>query len=433
MRRPWWPTLLLSGLIVSLALGASEQEELERNERLLERWRADPEHYQRLRRDLKAFYGLPRSRQTQMRALDQQLHATDSQTQARLWGTLERYNTWLAGLTESQRQQIATAPTTEARLDVIRQLRVRQWLPTLPLAIQEEVKRLPVAEQTQRIALYRAEFRQQAQQWEHDWYTSRNALPRPTQLDELPPEVRAHVEKNLLPRLTEFEKVRLTRAQGKYPEWLRVVQNLAEVHPVLPPLPKGEISTWQKLPQEAKHGLTSDKSKRPKGINKYANKWPEFALEITRQRRERKLPVVPLGASKPSEFPPIIQTFINQELLPMLSPERRAELHRLEGKWPEYPKQLLKLARDRSLIVPGMSLPGPIEMWEAARLAAVSEASDRQLDQIVHEELTPKERAAIKFHPGDPKQTREKVMRFLKQMSDEHNKRRRPPGRPGSR
>jgi hypothetical protein len=42
-------------------------------------------------------------------------------------------------------------------------------------------------------------------------------------------------------------------------------------------------------------------------------------------------------------------------------------LHNAEGKWPEYPRLLLELARRHDLVVPGMSLPGPRGLWQQAR------------------------------------------------------------------
>ena len=42
---------------------AAREDALRHNRRLLEKWRADPEHYQRLQRDLKAFWELPTLRQ----------------------------------------------------------------------------------------------------------------------------------------------------------------------------------------------------------------------------------------------------------------------------------------------------------------------------------------------------------------------------------
>src|SRR4051794_33620354 len=107
MRHSWWLTLILTGMIVSVAVGATDEDDLERNRRLLERWRVDPEHYQRLVRDQREFYTLSRSRQQQLRQLDQRLHETDGPTQARLWAVLERYNHWLETRTEEERQAIA--------------------------------------------------------------------------------------------------------------------------------------------------------------------------------------------------------------------------------------------------------------------------------------------------------------------------------------
>ena len=110
MRRPWWSALILAAWIVGVAVGAGEHDELERNRRLLERWRADPDHYARLQRDLRAFCALPLLRRQQLRLLDHQLHAADGPTQTRLGAVLERYNAWLEALTDEQRQHLLQAP-----------------------------------------------------------------------------------------------------------------------------------------------------------------------------------------------------------------------------------------------------------------------------------------------------------------------------------
>ena len=94
MRRPWL-FVVCAACLSSLAFASSEGDEMERNRRLLDKWKADPEHYRRLKRDLAAFYALPAERQAQIRDLDQQLHEYDPEVQARLCAVLERYSVWL--------------------------------------------------------------------------------------------------------------------------------------------------------------------------------------------------------------------------------------------------------------------------------------------------------------------------------------------------
>src|SRR3954451_10044505 len=125
MRRPRWLVVILACLPCLLAFAAPDGgDDLEHNRRLLEKRKADPEHYQRLRRDLAAFYALPAERQEQIRDLDRQIHDNDPATQARLWAILERSAAWLEKLPEPERRAFLEATD---KVTVIRGLRQREW------------------------------------------------------------------------------------------------------------------------------------------------------------------------------------------------------------------------------------------------------------------------------------------------------------------
>src|SRR5262245_25626651 len=136
MRRPRWLPVLLGALIVTASSRAlTDADDLERNRRLLERWKADPEHHARLRRDLQAFYALPAERQEAMRRLDHQLHE-DLSTQTRLWPVLTRYHDWLEHLQAPDRAHVLAARTPRERLQRIRDLREREWIEQLPARLR---------------------------------------------------------------------------------------------------------------------------------------------------------------------------------------------------------------------------------------------------------------------------------------------------------
>src|SRR5262249_37688679 len=140
VRRPWWLAVCLACLS-SLAFASAEGgDELDRNRRLLEKWKTDPEHYRRLKRDLAAFDALPAERQAQIRDVDRQLHETDPDTQARLWAVMERYSVWMEQLPEPERRAVLEA---EDKVTVIRGLRQREWIERLPRAIRKELADLP--------------------------------------------------------------------------------------------------------------------------------------------------------------------------------------------------------------------------------------------------------------------------------------------------
>jgi hypothetical protein len=356
--------------IVGVVLGAGDRDVLEQNRRLLERWRADPDHATRLLRDLRAFHALPQPRQQQLRQLDQELYAADAATQTRLMAVLDRYNAWLDTLTEEQRRYILDAPDAATRLARIRDQRLREWLPRLPTREQQVVSRLPAEQQPDRIATFRFEERRQRTVWHRDWITALAAIPKPKRMNELPPATRAFVEANVVPHLDFEERQGLKALEGKYPEWLRQLLVLSEKHPVLPPGPFGEIKSLEDLKkvkgsEKLVERLTVAK-KAKNALGKVKGRWPEFALAVHGYPVNKNI-IPPLGASRPEEFPKEVEVFLKSRLFPTLGNEQRTRLDKAQGQWPEYPNMLHDLARQRRLVIPGMSLPGPVEMWENVR------------------------------------------------------------------
>jgi hypothetical protein len=76
---------------------------------------------------------------------------------------------------------------------------------------------------------------------------------------------------------------------------------------------------------------------------------------------------------------------------------------KLEGRWPEYPDQLHKLAQKHHVSIPGMSLPLTREMLDAFEDdPSPPEVPPEALRKFAMG-LTPKERAALNLNAGDPK------------------------------
>lgn len=138
---------------------------LERTRQLLNKWKADPEHYTRLQRDLRAFWALPEPRRRQLRHLDRAFHELDTKTQKRLWKAAERYTAWLERLPEAERQQIEATRDTQERLQLIRTIRERQWIARLPRKVREDLEKLPPEERAAQMAQLRKQERQQRLLW----------------------------------------------------------------------------------------------------------------------------------------------------------------------------------------------------------------------------------------------------------------------------
>jgi hypothetical protein len=72
---------------------------------------------------------------------------------------------------------------------------------------------------------------------------------------------------------------------------------------------------------------------------------------------------VSLGPSRPDEFKPPVRDFLKVLEKKSTAAEREA-LKRLEGKWPEYPRELIRQAKAHDLSVPGVTLPGSPREWD---------------------------------------------------------------------
>jgi hypothetical protein len=63
-----------------------------------------------------------------------------------------------------------------------------------------------------------------------------------------------------------------------------------------------------------------------------------------------------------------MQTFLRNRLRPKLQPEEEKQLKASEGKWPDFPQTIERLAERHHLTVPWQTLPGARSDWEALRV-----------------------------------------------------------------
>lgn len=351
--------------LVAANPGPESAADLERNRHLLQKWKAEPEHYARLQRDLHDFWALPEARRRQLRRLDHDLHALEAPTQDRLWKAAQRYLAWLERLPEDERRRIEETKDPQERLRLIRAIRDRQWIERLPRKVQVELNKLPDEARSAEVARLREQERRQRLQWKHPL----PAPPRnrqPSRPADLPAESRNFIEKQLLPHLTPEEKRRYNAALGRWPDFPRTVKELARQHPILPPLPPPHkpIVRFEDLPDTAKVAAGSKPSWERREdawqrLCRVEGKWPEWALTfhslLSKSQRQR---MPPLGACQPEDFPANVRDFIRKTLKQKVSKAELKELHARQGKWPDYPLHLLHLADKHKLDVPGMSLPG---------------------------------------------------------------------------
>jgi hypothetical protein len=168
MRNSWILILGLSLPVLGGGAGgpSSSPDPLELNRLLLEKYRySNTKHYYRLKRDLEAFWNLPPKRQQQLRNLDRDFHQLDPQEKDRLQRVLMRYYAWYTRLPEKDQQHLDEAANWEQRLQRVKKLRYQQWLLTLPLKVQEELKGLKGKKKQMRINRLRKEQENQKRVW----------------------------------------------------------------------------------------------------------------------------------------------------------------------------------------------------------------------------------------------------------------------------
>jgi hypothetical protein len=373
-------------LLAAVPTRATDPTEADANRAQIARWKNDPEHLARLRQNLAAFRALSPERQEQLRRLDRALHAEDPSTQVRLWNVLERYALWLNRLPAADREAVASAPNADDRLQRVRAVVEREWFAGLPEAYREQFRK---ADESKRPGLL--------DQWKREeraWYQERQEAHRLIeegvpllraqigQLLDVREQVRVFADESLRPLLNEAEDRRLTGSfQSSWVRYFKTVSELADKYqpslrlPGTNP-PPGFARTprrWPDLPPEVREklgarALPNLPPPAQERLRSAEGKWPEFPETVAEMARRRGVTLpLQLGPSRPEEFKPSLKEFLTKTLPAKLTAAEQARLKAAEGKWPDYPQTVVKLAAGHDLTVPGTTLPGSPEQWNKVR------------------------------------------------------------------
>src|SRR5205085_407207 len=195
-------------------------------------------------------------------------------------------------------------------------------------------------------------------------------------------QVRVFADESLRPLLNEMEDRRLTASfQASWVRYFRTVVELADKYqsslrlPGTNP-PPGFARTprrWPDLPPEVRERLGARALPNlpfpaQERLRAAEGKWPDFPETVAEMARRRGVTLpVSLGPSRPEEFKPALKEFLTKTLPAKLTPGELSRLKAAEGKWPDYPQAVVKLAAEHGLTVPGTTLPGPPEQWNKVR------------------------------------------------------------------
>jgi hypothetical protein len=387
MKHLGW-TLLIAGLI---GLGLSQPSAGSG------RSAPNPDDVNYLREQYALLQNLPPKRQQELRKLDTDLHALPKDTQDRLRRVLDRYNYWLANLPERERRRTIEAATGHERLKVIEEIKEREWVETLPKAYRAEYAAAPTAhERYELVRRWGEEQRLRRKEWE--FYTNhRNdkdppLVPGPFQKPDFMQQVELYA-RNLEAQLPPNERERLRRlidAPVEQKEWFRLgwtLVELSEKHTLLPG-PQDGPRNYDALPKSIRDKLEAADPQRfarkkglPKELAMAQGRWPEFAIAVTDYARGHKIALPePLGPVNKATMPPDLFSVIErlEKTLTTMQRERgdksdqavkdQIKLENAAGKWPEYPRTFMELARQYKIPVPGWVLPGNLQVWDRFRV-----------------------------------------------------------------
>ena len=334
----------------------------------------------------KLFRTLPAGRQDEIVKLDRDLHALhakEPKEHDRLFRALEVYAVWLDRLPEPERRGVLHAATPALRLRVIHDVRDQQWLAALPPPLKKKADALTnPKEKADLISQWKDEDAIRRDRWafvrRYAETFGANKSPWPFDTDATRKEVIEFARATFHPddpkrvRLTpdELAEYRRTFAlaeqHGAWALYGLTVYELSKLHPHLPEPadPKAMWTDEKELPDAISKELKKAATFRLRAV---AGKWPEFPLELHRELSTgKKVAAIPaVGPANVTEFKEPVKAFWAKELSPKLSSDERAALKRLEGKWPEYPREFVRLAGKYDLSVPGVTPPGSPKRWDA--------------------------------------------------------------------
>jgi hypothetical protein len=289
-------------------------------------------------------------------------------------------------LPEGDRKRVLEA-SPEERLEAVRQVREKRWREALPQKHQDALQRVATPdERLELLDTFRSNEAARRQEWDFaqrqwkemtgkdkpwpfndpalagqvDAYVASafgvdpNNLPaaeRDKRPDRLPPECRLRPQE-----VVELRDRREAATQGGY--WFTYGALLLRLSDKYPTLPRPRAGDPITLPRQVPKGYVQPKD--PLRNRFIVGRWPEFALEVARITRDaREARAEPLGPCRPDDFPEPVKQFV----LTKLTDQDRKQLDRHLGRWPDYPQELLKLAREKNLSVPEVTLPGEPNKW----------------------------------------------------------------------
>jgi hypothetical protein len=349
-RRGAW-LLLATGFLISgvllVAPSAFSDDDVKAAERSALRKDKD---YARLFHDGKEFLALPPEKQEAMRKLHEDLERLPAAERDKLKDVLRRYAEWLDRLPEAERHTVQNATDDKARLQIIKDMREKEWIGHQPRATQHYLAKLPktksdvaraaavyyvwiglpriprllaaaaaVAEKPVELRDFAIRrIKKEDSRTARNWVVAGRHWNELTTADAKRPtlpkraadfdgkdskELSVFVKEYLIPALTSEEKERLAKADGHWPDYPITLVELADKYPMALPRRNGPTS-WKDLPADIR-----DLKKGLKGAGKKGANLETF-YAAKKSDIETRLAKIPLrNSSDATKFASAVVTF----------------------------------------------------------------------------------------------------------------------------
>lgn len=331
-----------------------------------------------------AFAAYPAARKQQLRTLDAAVRSLPANEQTQLVRVLEDYSSWLDRLPDGDRREVLSAAGPGARIEAVMRTKEKLWRESLPAVFRDQLR--ATADTTERLSLV-GQWRQTELARREEWALARRQWSRGVEPFPWPfaePGVTRQVDDYLRTALRFSPKeslaaCRLSReemadlrgradAAARDGSWLLYGASLyraEQKHPALPEFGgKPPLVNTSTLPKELLNEIQRKSRVEVRRLPSLG-KWPDFALDLADAAAQARVTVPDLGPAKPGEFSESFNQFLAKTLAQALTDAERDDLRKLEGKWPEYPRKAMALARKKDLPVPGLTLPGKPSLWAA--------------------------------------------------------------------
>lgn len=380
----WWALAMAAGCQKPAKVEPTEDEGSDSDPKLTARLLAA--NRERFWRDLTQFESLSLVEQERLIAFYDEMVALDPYERQRLWRGAEAFSIWLHALNEKDRTEFLAMTETADKLSFIRKRREEEWLSRLPREDQDRIRALEANKDERALLISRLkveESERRSRSMENllkpppvpsGVAKGPGALPplsgRPTKFEEMPPDIQKWIQAKLMPRLTPSELAMLKREDiQQWPNYPRTIYRYARDHFLLPNRPLDPILSYDQLPPFLKERFSKEKLDqvfRKKGLTPKTEQWPDFALSLATVLKEQKAPTAFLGPSQLNQLPKNWRFLVEKQLLPKLDLEGKDFLRRAEGKWPDYPRNLIDMMVIRGVPLPEGGLPGPMAIWRDA-------------------------------------------------------------------